>query len=203
MMILLEILAVAIAALALGRMTQEPWRSRIFNLLKAYLTVRMVWLLLLWPVADGSGGSVPAWNLILDQLNSIDPTVFWTFAALGAAIRFLGVLASMYRWRLVLLGQRIELPFMHILGAFLIGRAIGFFLPSTAGLDGYKLYDAARLSGRTVEVTAGTVLEKVLGVTGIFLTYLIALPFGMSIFGENAFLIASITVPLALGIITA
>jgi arylsulfatase A-like enzyme/uncharacterized membrane protein YbhN (UPF0104 family) len=203
MMILLEILAVAIAASALGRMTQEPWRSRIFNLLKAYLTVRMVWLLLLWPVADGSGGSVPAWNLILDQLNSIDPTVFWTFAALGAAIRFLGVLASMYRWRLVLLGQRIELPFMHILGAFLIGRAIGFFLPSTAGLDGYKLYDAARLSGRTVEVTAGTVLEKVLGVTGIFLTYLIALPFGMSIFGENAFLIASITVPLALGIITA
>jgi arylsulfatase A-like enzyme len=203
MMILLEILAVAIAAFAFARLTQDPWRSRIFNIIKVYLTVRMVWLLLLWPVADGSGDRVPAWTLILDQLNSIDATVFWTFAAIGAAIRFLGVLASMYRWQLVLLGQKIELPFMHILGAFLIGRAIGFFLPSTAGLDGYKLYDAARLSGRTVEVTAGTVLEKVLGVTGIFLTYLIALPFGMSIFGENASLVASITVPIALGIISA
>ena len=202
MTILLELLAVGLAAVGVGRLVPEPWRGRFFNALKIYLTVRMVWLLLLWPVDDGSGSRVPAWNLMVDQLNSIDATVFWTFAAIGAAIRFLGVLASMYRWQLVLLGQRIELPFMHILGAFLIGRAIGFFLPSTAGLDGYKLYDAARLSGRTVEVTAGTVLEKVLGVTGIFLTYLVALPFGMSIFGENAVLVASITVPMALGIIT-
>ncbi len=202
MMIIVEILAVALAAMLLGRVAKDPWRSRLFNVFKVYLTVRMVWLLLLWPVSDGTGDRVPAWNLILDQLNSIDATVFWTFAAIGAGIRFLGVLASMYRWQLVLLGQKIELPFRHILGAFLIGRAIGFFLPSTAGLDGYKLYDAARLSGRTVEVTAGTVLEKVLGVTGIFLTYLIALPFGMSIFGENASLIASITVPVALGVIS-
>jgi uncharacterized protein (TIRG00374 family) len=201
MNILLEILGVAIAALLIGRLARDPWRGWLFNFLKVFLTFEMVRLLLVMPFDDGTGTRAPAWQLILDQLNSIDATVFWTFAAIGAFIRFLGVLASMYRWQLVLRGQRIELPFRHILGAFLIGRAIGFFLPSTAGLDGYKLYDASRLSGRTVEVTAGTVLEKVLGVTGIFLTYLIALPFGMSIFGENAVLIASITVPLALGVI--
>ena len=201
MMILLEILGVAIAALLIGRLARDPWRTRLFNFLKVYLTVEMVRWLLIMPFDDGTGTRAPAWRLILDQLNSIDATVFWTFAAIGALIRFLGVLASMYRWQLVLRGQRIDLPFMHILGAFLIGRAIGFFLPSTAGLDGYKLYDASRLSGRTVEVTAGTVLEKVLGVTGIFLTYLVALPFGMSIFGENATLVATITVPMAIGII--
>ncbi|MCS5636682.1 MAG: lysylphosphatidylglycerol synthase domain-containing protein, partial [Myxococcota bacterium] len=202
MTILLEILGVAIAALLVGRMTTDPWRGRLFNLIKVFLTVEMVRWLLIMPFDDGTGTRAPAWQLILDQVNSIDASVFWTFAATGALIRFLGVLASMYRWQLVLRGQRIELPFTHILGAFLIGRAIGFFLPSTAGLDGYKLYDAARLSGRTVEVTAGTVLEKVLGLTGIFLTYLIALPFGMTIFGENAVLIASITVPMALGVIS-
>jgi len=203
MNIILEIAIVALLALVTARSLGEPWRGRAFNVLKLYLTVRMVWLLLLWPVDDGAGGRTLAWNLILDQLGRIDAGVFWTFAAIGAAVRFLGVLASMYRWQLVLRGQRIELPFWHILGAFLIGRAIGFFLPSTAGLDAYKLYDAARFSGRSVEVTAGTVLEKVLGVTGIFLTYLVALPFGMSIFGDNALLVASITVPLALGIIGA
>ncbi|MFP6640354.1 MAG: lysylphosphatidylglycerol synthase transmembrane domain-containing protein, partial [Myxococcota bacterium] len=203
MAILLELVCVAVAAFLVGRLAKDPWRGRLFNVLKLYLTVRMVWLLLLWPVADGSGVRVPAWNLMVDLLASIDARVFWTFAAIGAGVRFVGVLASMYRWQLVLRGQKIELPFWHILGAFLIGRAIGFFLPSTAGLDAYKLYDASRFTGRTVEVTAGTVLEKVLGVTGIFLTYLVALPFGMSIFGENAMLVAAITVPMAIGILSA
>jgi len=199
--LLFELLCVTVLAVGTARLVAPPWRGRIFNLLKVYLTVRMVWLLLLWPVTDADGGRVPAWNMIVDQLQLIDASVFWTFAAIGAAVRFLGVLASMVRWQFVLRGQEIELPFWHILGAFLIGRAIGFFLPSTAGLDAYKLYDASRFSGRTVEVTAGTVLEKVLGVTGIFLTFLIALPFGISIFGDNALIVASITVPLALAII--
>ncbi|MDP6242865.1 MAG: lysylphosphatidylglycerol synthase domain-containing protein, partial [Myxococcota bacterium] len=201
--LLFELLGVALFAVVAGKFISPPWRGRIFNLLKLYLTIRMVWLLLLWPVSAADGSRVPAWNLIVDQLQLIDASVFWTFAAIGAAVRFLGVLASMIRWQLVLRGQEIDLPFWHILGAFLIGRAIGFFLPSTAGLDAYKLYDASRFSGRTVEVTAGTVLEKVLGVTGIFLSFLVALPFGISIFGDNAFLVASISVPLALAIILA
>jgi len=202
-LLLFEILCIALLAIAAAKLVAPPWRGRIFNVLKLYLTVRMVWLLLLWPVSAADGSRVPAWNLVVDQLQLFDASVFWTFAAIGAAVRFLGVLASMVRWQLVLRGQEIELPFRHILGAFLIGRAIGFFLPSTAGLDAYKLYDASRFSGRTVEVTAGTVLEKVLGVTGIFLTFLVALPFGISIFGDNALVVASITVPLALGIILA
>ncbi|MDX1649042.1 MAG: lysylphosphatidylglycerol synthase domain-containing protein, partial [Myxococcota bacterium] len=201
MKILLEIVIVALAALTVARLAAEPWRGRLMNLLKGYLTVRMVWVLLEWPVESQAGATIPAWQLVLDVLRDIDAGTFWTFAAIGALIRFSGVVASMLRWQLVLLGQRIELPFRHIFGAFLIGRAIGFFLPSTAGLDAYKLYDAARFSGRTVEVTAGTVLEKVLGVTGIFLTFLVALPFGMSIFGESAGKVAAITVPMSVGVI--
>jgi glycosyltransferase 2 family protein len=93
-------------------------------------------------------------------------------------------------------------PFRHIFGSFLIGRFIGTFLPSTLGLDGYKLYDAARFSGRTVEVTAATAIEKVLGILGIFLTFLITLPFGISIFGARGTQVAMLTVPLAAGVIT-
>ena len=200
-MLILEVLLVAIVALVASRVLAQPWKGRFFNALKLYLTVRMVWVLATWPISTEDGGVQPAWQLVLDVIRNIDASTFWTFALIGAAVRFAGVIASMFRWLLVLRGQNIEMPFMHIFGAFLIGRAIGFFLPSTAGLDAYKLYDASRFSGRTVEVTAGTVLEKVLGVTGIFLTFLVALPFGISIFGENAFAVAAITVPMALAII--
>jgi uncharacterized protein (TIRG00374 family) len=203
MMILVEILCVAILAVLTARLTTQPLRGRIMNVFKLYLTVRMVWLLLAWPMKMEDGGIAPAWQLVLDVIQNIDAFTFFSFLLVGAVIRFVGIVASMARWQLVLRGQGIEMPFQHIFGAFLIGRAIGFFLPSTAGLDAYKLYDAARFSGKTVEVTAGTVLEKVLGVTGIFLTFLIALPFGVSIFGENAQAVAYITIPFAGAIIGA
>ncbi len=201
MKILLELLLVAIAAIAVAKLLKDPWKARAWNVLKAWLTVRMVWVLLEFPIKTEGEEYVPAWQLILDTLANIDAATFWTFAGIGALIRFSGVVASMFRWQFVLLGQAIEMPFRHIFGAFLIGRAIGFFLPSTAGLDAYKLYDAARFSGKTVEVTAGTVLEKVLGVSGIFLTFLIALPFGYPIFadvfGDLAFQAALVTVALS------
>ena len=203
MSILLEIFIVGALALLAARVLQQPIRGRVMNGFKLYLTVRMVWLLLAWPMKMEDGTTAPAWQLVLDVIQNIDAFTFFSFLLLGAAIRFVGILGSMLRWQYVLRGQNIEMPFQHIFGAFLIGRAIGFFLPSTAGLDAYKLYDAARFSGKTVEVTAGTVLEKVLGVTGIFLTFLIALPFGISIFGENATAFALVSIPMAAGIIGA
>ena len=108
----------------------------------------------------------------------IDAATFALFVAIGAAIRFAGIACSMLRWQLVLRGQGIDFPFRHVFGSFLIGRAIGFFLPSTAGLDAYLLYDGARFSGRTVEVTAGKFLEKVIGFSGIFLSFLATGPLG-------------------------
>ncbi len=216
MPILLEILVVGAAAFAVARLTAPPWRGRLLNVFKAYVTVRAFWLLLTHQVAMDPAqiaalhldGVVPegthhvaAWRLILAQIGLIEARTFWAFVLLAAAVKFVGILASMTRWRLLLLGQRIELPFRHIFGSFLIGRFIGTFLPSTAGLDGYKLYDAARFSGRTVEATAATVVEKVLGFSGIFLSFLVALPFGIQIFGTRGPLIASLTVPVALGLI--
>jgi arylsulfatase A-like enzyme/uncharacterized membrane protein YbhN (UPF0104 family) len=203
MAILLEIFIVAILALATVRRASEPWRGRLLNVFKAWVTIRAFWLLLTHPVQMEDGSYVIAWELILDQLALIDATTFWAFCLAAAGIKFVGILASMYRWTLLLRGQGITLPFRHIFGSFLIGRFIGTFLPSTAGLDGYTLYDAARFSGKTVEATGAKALEKVIGVFGIFLSFLVALPFGIKIFGENGPLIAGITVPLALGLIGA
>jgi arylsulfatase A-like enzyme/uncharacterized membrane protein YbhN (UPF0104 family) len=203
MLVLLEIAAVAAFALLVWKLVPQPWRGRIFNILKAWVTVRAFWLLLAHPVTMEDGSRVVAGRLVLDTLQNLDAGTFWTFVALATGIKFVGILASMYRWRLLLVGQSIVLPFRHIFGSFLIGRFIGTFLPSTAGLDGYKLYDAARFSGKTVEVTATTALEKVIGFSGIFLSFLVALPFGIKIFGENAKLVAALTVPFCVGLIVA
>jgi uncharacterized protein (TIRG00374 family) len=201
--ILLEIFTFALLALLVARLAPGSWRGRLLNVIKLAVTFEAFRILLMHPVRLEDGSSEVAWRLVLETLRKIDAGTFWTFCALATGVKFVGILASMYRWTVLLRGQGIELPFRHIFGSFLIGRFIGTFLPSTAGLDGYKLYDAARFSGRTVEVTATTVLEKVIGFSGIFLSFLVALPFGIKIFGERADTIALLTVPICTGIIGA
>ena len=205
MTILLEIASIALLAILVSRFAPEKMRGRILNVLKAWVTVRAFWLLLTHPVQLEGGEYVIAWKLIQQTLANIDAGTFWLFVLMATGIKFVGILASMRRWMVLLRGQGIELPFKHIFGSFLIGRFIGTFLPSTAGLDGYKLYDASRFSGRTVETTAATFLEKVLGVTGIFLTYLVSLPFGVEILrvhlGDQTMTFAAISVALVGGII--
>jgi arylsulfatase A-like enzyme/uncharacterized membrane protein YbhN (UPF0104 family) len=201
--ILLEIALFAVAALLIVRLVKPPWRGRLLNVVKFAVTFEAFRLLLWHEVRTPDGTHEVAWRVIRDTLQNIDAGTFWTFVGLSAAVKFVGILASMYRWTVLLRGQSIELPFRHIFGSFLIGRFIGTFLPSTAGLDGYKLYDAARFSGRTVEVTATTALEKVIGFSGIFLSFLVALPFGIKIFGENAGTVALLTVPFCVSIIVA
>lgn len=176
-------------------------RSLAFNVLKLVITVAAFWLLLSHEVRTDDGRHVTALRAIADYLPKIDPATFWQFVLLAAAIKFVGILASMYRWSLLLQGQGIHFPFGHVFGAFLIGRFLGTFLPSTVGLDGYKLYDAARFSGRTAAVTAATAVEKVLGIVGIFLTFLVAFPLGYDILGDRAALVGMVTVPLAVAVI--
>src|SRR5512134_1377091 len=145
MPILLEILLVAILAIGVSRFAPQPWRGRILDVLKAWVTVRAFWLLLDHQVKMDPAqietlhlaGQVPkdathvaAWRLIVAQISLIDARTFFTFVALAAGIKFVGILASMYRWLVLLRGQGIDFPFRHIFGSFLIGRFIGTFLPS-------------------------------------------------------------------------
>jgi arylsulfatase A-like enzyme/uncharacterized membrane protein YbhN (UPF0104 family) len=198
---LLQAIAIAILAIVGLRMSKGQTRSRLFTGLKAWFTVLCFWALLTHPIEIEPGKTVIALRLIGDQLKHIDAGTFWFFLGVATAIKAIGMVSSMIRWKLMLRGQAIELPFKHIFGSFLIGRAIGTFLPSTAGLDGYTLFDASRFSGKTVEVTAAKFVEKVCGFSGVFMTFLVALPFGIGIFGENATLFAMISIPIAGGVI--
>lgn len=181
--------------------TRSVLRSAITTTLKAVVTVAAFYLLLTHQVRTESGESVTALRAILDYLPQIDAGVFWRFTLTAFAIRCVGMFGSMLRWYMLLRGQGVVFRMSHIVTTFLIGRFLGTFLPSTIGLDGYKLYDAARYSGRTIEATAATVVEKGLGIIGIFLTFLVTLPLGYDILGARAGLVAAITVPVSLAVI--
>ena len=168
---------------------------------KVLITVAAFYLLFTHRVRTESGESVTALQAILNYLPQIHGGVFWRFTLLAVLIKSIGIFASMVRWYLLLRGQGIIFPFGHIVTTFLIGRFLGTFLPSTIGLDGYKLYDAARYSGRTVEAAAATGIEKCLGMIGIFVSFLVSFPLGYTILGARAAVIAAITVPLSFVVI--
>jgi arylsulfatase A-like enzyme len=188
-----ELVLVGLAAILIRRFATGQWRTRLMFGVKAYLTMRVMALILFHEVEG-----VTVYEVLRERVGGLDALAFIGFTLLATGIKLVGIGASIARWILMLRGQGIELPLRHIVGAFFTGRFLGTFLPSTLGLDGYKLYDASRFSGRTVEVSAATLVEKLLGGSGIFGTFLIALPFGISIFGDQAALVATLGVPVAL-----
>src|SRR5689334_9753159 len=76
---------------------------------------------------------------------------FWLTAAVS--IRIIGMLCGVLRWRILLRGQGLHIPFWYMVGSWFIGRTFGIFLPGTIGLDGYRLYDSALYTGEVIKCT--------------------------------------------------
>ena len=185
------------AVVASWRRLPDSVRSALGFVLKAVLTVGAFWLLLTHHI-EADGQRVTIAQAIREHLRDLDLSKFWPLIIIAASVKAVGVFASMVRWHLLLRAQGIRFNFGHIVGTFLTGRFLGTFLPSTIGLDGYKLYDAAKYSGRVVEPAAATAVEKVMGLAGVFLTFLVTVPFGYAVLGDAAVPTIAVTVPIAL-----
>ncbi|MEE8408997.1 MAG: lysylphosphatidylglycerol synthase transmembrane domain-containing protein [Myxococcota bacterium] len=178
----------------------ETLRRYVVLTAKAGLTIGAFYLLFTHEIPAGDGRKILIWDSIVENMASITWAVFIPFILAATAIKFVGIFSSMVRWHLLLIGQGIRFNFWHVVGSFLIGRFLGTFLPSTVGLDSYKLYDAAKFSGRVVEPAAATAVEKVMGLSGLFLCFLIALPFGYPILYDVLGDGAGMTIVLTIGI---
>ncbi len=113
------------------------------------------------------------------EIKGIDLSVFVPWAAAALLIKACGIFSSMLRWMLLLKGQAIKLPFRHLFGTFLVGRFFGMFLPSTIGLDGYRLYDVAKHTGKTIESATVILIEKLTGFIGLTFLVFLTLPLGL------------------------
>lgn len=153
---------------------------------KALFTIAGIMALLRHPIPCPQDAvtcePLPVFTTILQYVEQVDGNTFFMFAALAMSIKFVGVLASAFAWHLLLRGQGIRFPYWQsTVTAFLIGRFIGTFLPSTIGLDGYTLYEAGKYSNQWRRVITAKGLEKFIGLTGLLLGILCTLPFGYSV----------------------
>jgi glycosyltransferase 2 family protein len=196
-------MAMAMAMVSMWRRLPLGLRRLLGVGLKAVITLGAFYLLLNHRIDAGDGTHLSIWQAIRGQLATLTLAKLLPLLAIAAGIKFIGIFASMVRWHLLLVGQGIRFPLWHVVGSFLIGRFLGTFLPSTVGLDGYKLYDASRFSGRVVEPAAATVLEKVMGLAGMLLCFVVTFPFGYTILGGAALAVAILTIPAAVGLIGA
>jgi hypothetical protein len=179
----LALLVISAVAFALGRREFSGASRRSVDLVaKTVFTVVGIIALLRHPIDVGGSAQLPIYDAIVQYLPAVDARTFFLFAVLAMLVKLIGVVSSAYSWHLLLIGQRIRYPFWSaIMTAFLIGRFIGTFLPSTIGLDGYTLYEAGHYSNQWSRAVTAKALEKLIGMTGLFLGMVLTLPFGYAV----------------------
>src|SRR5947207_10314150 len=94
-------------------------------------------------------------------------SIAWLAAALG--IYLANVLGSIWRWRLLLDAQEIEIPARTLLGSFLVALFFNNFLPSNIGGDVIRIRDTARPAGSKTLATIVILTDRVIGLMGLVL----------------------------------
>src|SRR6187455_2746904 len=130
-------------------------RSLLITALKVLVSVGLLYLLFrrvdvaqLWQAARRAS---PAW--------------------LGAALALylLMILASTWRWRVLLRAQHVELPFAFLTQSFLVATFFNNFLPSNIGGDVIRITDTAKVAGSRTLATTVVLIDRGLGLLGLAL----------------------------------
>ncbi len=91
----------------------------------------------------------------------------WLAAAVG--IYVFNVLISVWRWRLLLDAQDVDLPWRMLLGSFLVAAFFNNFLPSNIGGDVMRISDTARAAGSKTLATTVVLTDRVIGLIALAL----------------------------------
>ncbi len=87
--------------------------------------------------------------------------------ALGVLVFFTANLASVYKWRLILKAQRINVSFPYLLSLFYIGLFFNNFLPSSVGGDVVRIFKLSRKTGRALEATSSVAMDRATSSIGL------------------------------------
>jgi uncharacterized membrane protein YbhN (UPF0104 family) len=135
-------------------------RAVLVPALKVCVSVALLWLLFsqvdvsrLWSVARAA--SLP-----------------WLTIALG--LYLVMILASAWRWGLLLDAQRISLPFGSLTSSFLVATFFNNFLPSNIGGDVVRIADTAPAAGSKTLATTIVLIDRGIGLLGLVLLAAVA-----------------------------
>lgn len=115
--------------------------------------------------------------LLAILLSRVDVARLWAAARqastmwLGAALGLYGlmVVASAWRWGLLLTAQNIRLPFRTLTSSFLVATFFNNFLPSNIGGDVVRVADTAPAAGSKTLATTVVLLDRGIGLLGLVL----------------------------------
>ena len=94
-------------------------------------------------------------------------SLVWLGAALS--VYLVNVLASIWRWRLLLGAQEVDVPARTLLGSFLVALFFNNFLPSNIGGDVIRIRDTARIAGSKTLATIVVLTDRAIGLMGLAL----------------------------------
>ncbi len=166
--------------------------------LKLGITV-LLFVLLFFPEwlglrADLFGGVKP-WDL-LKEIREAGAANVGLWLTLGLIIKLAGMLCGVLRWRILLHGQGLSIPFGYLTGSWFIGRSIGIYLPGTLGLDGYRFYDSSRYTGEVIKCGTVIAVEKLIGFISLTGLVFITFPMGFRLLDIKIPVLAAILVVL-------
>lgn len=114
----------------------------------------------------------------------------WGWIAVAAAMQLGAIVTSVVRWQRLLVGQGIHAPWRHLFGSFMIGRFFGAFTPGGwTGLNGYRLYDVAKHTGKLARSTAVIGIEMILGQLAFGAVVIAGSLFGLRVLGMEGVLL--------------
>ncbi|HEX6974580.1 MAG TPA: lysylphosphatidylglycerol synthase transmembrane domain-containing protein, partial [Vicinamibacterales bacterium] len=130
-------------------------RNLLIAIVKAAVSVGLLWVLFsrvdlsrLWSVARNA--SAP-----------------WLLAALALYLAM--ILASTWRWRLLLDAQGLEFPFKTLTSSYLVATFFNNFLPSNIGGDVIRIADTAPAAGSKTLATTVVLIDRGIGLLGLVL----------------------------------
>jgi uncharacterized protein (TIRG00374 family) len=91
----------------------------------------------------------------------------WLAAAL--LLYFAMILASAWRWRVLLRAQHVHLSFGFLTQSFLVATFFNNFLPSNIGGDVIRITDTAKVAGSRTLATTVVLIDRGLGLLGLAL----------------------------------
>ena len=94
-------------------------------------------------------------------------SVVWLAVALG--LYFINVVASAWRWQLLLRAQGVQVPSRTLLSSYLVAGFFNNFLPSTIGGDVVRIRDTARPAQSKTLATTVVFVDRALGLMGLVL----------------------------------
>ena len=134
---------------------QSRARSIVMSVVKVLVSVGLLYLLFrrvdvsrLWDVARQA-------------------SIGWLATALLLYLAM--ILASTWRWRVLLRAQHVELPYSVLTQSFLVATFFNNFLPSNIGGDVIRITDTAKVAGSRTLATTVVLIDRGLGLLGLAL----------------------------------